>query len=96
MQLIEVSVFYSLLICKIYLVMGKFVMGTIKDRNSRDIVDAEGIKKIWKEYKEELFKKILITTMVYGQSPRPRQSGVWSQVGLRKHWWMLVDAMKFQ
>ena len=56
--------------------MGKFVKGTIKDRNSRDIVDAEGIKKIWKEYKEELFKKILITTMVYGQSPRPRQFGV--------------------
>ena len=53
------SAFYSLLICNTYLVMGKFVMGTIKDRNSRDIVDAEGIKKIQKEYKEELFKKDL-------------------------------------
>ena len=27
-------------------------MGTIKDRNGRDLVDAEKIKKIWKEYTE--------------------------------------------
>ena len=43
-------------------------MGTIKDRNVRDQVDAEKIKKRWKEYTEELYKKILmnqITTMVW-------------------------------
>ena len=34
-------------------------MGTIKDRNSRDLVDAEEIKKRWKEYMEELYKKDL-------------------------------------
>ena len=28
-------------------------IGTIKDRNSRDPVDAEEIKKRWKEYMEE-------------------------------------------
>ena len=31
-------------------------MGTIKDRSSRDLVDAEEIKKRWKEYTEELYK----------------------------------------
>ena len=29
-------------------------MGTIKDRNHKDLVDAEKIKKRWKEYMEEL------------------------------------------
>ena len=32
-------------------------IGTIKDRNSRDLVDAEEIKKRRKEYMEELYKK---------------------------------------
>ena len=34
-------------------------MGAIKDRNGRDLVDAEEIKKRWKEYMEELYKKDL-------------------------------------
>ena len=34
-------------------------MGTIKDRNSRDLVDAKEIKMRWKEYTEELKKKNL-------------------------------------
>ena len=34
-------------------------MGTIKDKNGRDLVDAEKIKKRWKEYTEELYKKDL-------------------------------------
>ena len=43
-------------------------MGTIKDKNGKDLVDAEEIKKRWKEYMEELYKKILmnrITVMMY-------------------------------
>ena len=32
-------------------------MGTIKDRNGRDLTKAEGIKKRWQEYTEELYKK---------------------------------------
>ena len=32
-------------------------MGTIKDRNSKDLTEAEEIKKKWQEYTEELFKK---------------------------------------
>ena len=34
-------------------------MGTIKDRNSRDLTEAEDIKKRWQEYTEELYKKDL-------------------------------------
>ena len=32
-------------------------MGTIKDRNSKDIREAEAIKKRWQEYTEKLYKK---------------------------------------
>ena len=32
-------------------------MGTIKDRNGMDLTEAEDIKKRWKEYTEELYKK---------------------------------------
>ena len=42
-------------------------MGTIKDRNGKDLKEAEEIKKRWQEYTEELYKKVLmtrITTMV--------------------------------
>ena len=34
-------------------------MGTKKDRNSKDLSEAEEIKKRWKEYTEELYKKDL-------------------------------------
>ena len=34
-------------------------MGTIKDRNGTDLTEAEGIKKRWQEYTEELYKKDL-------------------------------------
>ena len=32
-------------------------MGTKKDRNSKDLTEAEEIKKRWQEYREELYKK---------------------------------------
>ena len=32
-------------------------MGSIKDRNSMDLTEAEDIKKRWQEYTEELNKK---------------------------------------
>ena len=32
-------------------------MVTTKDRNSRDLTEAEDIKKRWQEYTEELYKK---------------------------------------
>ena len=34
-------------------------MGSIKDRNGRDLKEAEDIKKRWQEYAEELYKKDL-------------------------------------
>ena len=34
-------------------------MGTIKDRNGRDLTEAEDSKKRWQEYTEELYKKDL-------------------------------------
>ena len=34
-------------------------MGTIKDRNGKDLTEAEDIKKKWQEYTEELYKKDL-------------------------------------
>ena len=42
-------------------------MGSIKDRNDRDLTEAEDIKNRWQEYTEELYKKDLpnqIITMV--------------------------------
>ena len=33
--------------------------GSIKDRNGRDLTEAEDIKKKWQEYTEELYKKDL-------------------------------------
>ena len=32
-------------------------MGMIKDRNNKEITEAEGIKERWQEYTEELYKK---------------------------------------
>ena len=34
-------------------------MGSIKDRNGRDLTEAEDIKKRWQEYTEELYQKDL-------------------------------------
>ena len=34
-------------------------MGSIKDRNGRDLTETEDIKKRWQQYAEELYKKDL-------------------------------------
>ena len=34
-------------------------MGTIKDRNGKNLTEAEDTKKRWQEYTEELYKKDL-------------------------------------
>ena len=39
-------------------------MGTVKDRNSKDLTEAEDIKKRWQEYTEELYKKDLMTQIL--------------------------------
>ena len=43
-------------------------MDMIKNRNGKDLIEAEEIKKRWQDYTEMLFKKVLmtqITTMVW-------------------------------
>ena len=47
------------LVKKIRNIMGTFHarMGMIKDRNGKDITEAEEIRKRWQRYTEELYKK---------------------------------------
>ena len=43
-------------------------MGTIKDRNGKDLTEVEEIKKRWQEYPREYTKKLLmtwVTTMLW-------------------------------
>ena len=54
-------------------------MGTIKDRNIKDLTEAEDIKKRWQEYTEHLYKKGLNDPDNHdgvGHSPGARHSGV--------------------
>ena len=39
-------------------------MGSIKDKNSMDLTEAEDIKKRWQEYTEELYKKRISMTQI--------------------------------
>ena len=39
-------------------------MGSIKDRNGMDLIDAEDIKKRWQEYTENCTKKIFMTQVI--------------------------------
>ena len=39
-------------------------MGSIKDRNSMDLTEAEDIKKRWQKYTKELYKKIFMTQII--------------------------------
>ena len=62
-------------------------MGSIKDRNGMDLTEAEGFKKRWQEYTEELYIKDLHDPdnhngVITHLEP---DSGMRSQVCLRKH-----------
>ena len=52
-------------------IKGKFHarMGTIKDRNSKDLTVAEKIKKTQQEYTEELYKTVLMTGIMMIEWP---------------------------
>ena len=62
-------------------------MGSVKDRNCMDLMEAEEIKKRWQEYTEELYKKILkaqITMTLYRRQtskPSPRKINAKRQNG---------------
>ena len=69
---------------------GKFhaKMGTIKDRNGRNLTEAEDIKKRWQAYTEELYKKNLYDPdnhngVITHLEPDMLECDV--KVGLRKH-----------
>ena len=53
-------------------------MGTIKERNGKDLTEVEEIKKRWQEYIGELYKKVSMTntTTMVCYSPRVRHPGV--------------------
>ena len=52
-------------------------MGTIKDRNGKNLTEVEEIKKRWQEYTEKLYKKGLNDPDKHdGHSPRARHPGV--------------------
>ena len=54
-------------------------MDSIKDRNGMDLTEAEDIKKRWKEYTEELYKKDLYDpdkSRWCDHSPRARHRGM--------------------
>ena len=55
-------------------------MGSKKDRNGRDLTEAEDIKKRWQEYTEELYKKDLHDPDNYDgvitHPPRERHPGM--------------------
>ena len=61
-------------------------MGTTKDKDGRDLVDAEEIKK--REYTGELYKKDLDESNYYNDvvsHPEPDILDCEVQVGLKKH-----------
>ena len=64
-------------------------MGTIKDRNHKDLTEAEEIKKRWQEYTEVLYKQSCIDPDNHGgvviHLKIDRRLGVRSPVHLRKH-----------
>ena len=66
-------------------------MGKIKDRNSKDLTEADEIKKMWQENIEELYKNVLMTcinTMVWTLTQSIIQDtypGVWNQVHHNKN-----------
>ena len=63
--------------------------GSIKDKNSMDLTEAQDIKKKWQEYTEELYKKDLHDPDnhdgVITHSPRARHSGMRSQLCLTNY-----------
>jgi len=63
-------------------------MGTIKNRNSMEITDAEDLRRGGSNNTQKSYaKKILMIqiTMITHHSPRARHCGMQSQVDLRKH-----------
>ena len=75
-------------------------MGTIKDKNSMDLTEAEDIKQRWQEYIEELYKKDLHNPdnhdgMITHLEPHILECEVKWALGSTL-WTKLVELMEFQ
>ena len=63
-------------------------MGTIKDRNGKDLTEAEEAKKRWQEYTKGLCKKGLNDPDKHnGVVTHPEPDILECKVGLRKHYY---------
>ena len=75
-------------------------MGTIKDRNSKDLTEAEEIKKRWQEYTEDPYKKDLNdlddhdSVVTYLDPDILEYKVKWASGALI--WTKLVEVMQFQ
>ena len=78
-------------------------MGSIKDRNGRDLTEAEDIKDRWQEY-TELDKKDLYDPDTHNCVMSHLESDIWSQVECEVKWALgrittnkkLVEVMELQ
>ena len=57
----------------------------MRNRNGKDLTEAEEIKKRWQEYKELYKKGLNDPDNECSHSSRAGHSGMWSQAGLKKH-----------
>ena len=72
-------------------------MGTVEDKNGKDLIEAEEIKKRWKEYTGELYKKDLndpdnSDSIVFHSEP----DILWCEVKWALLPIKLVEVMEFQ
>ena len=60
----------------------------MKDRNGKDLTEADDIKKRWQEYTEGLYEKGLYIPNKYDGAVThlEPECKVWSKVGIRKHY----------
>ena len=62
-------------------------MGMLKDKNGKDLSEAEEIKKRWQEYTRELYKKGLNDPDNHDGVATHLELDLWNQVGLKKHYY---------
>ena len=61
-------------------------MGMIKDRNSKDLTEADKIKKRWQEYTEELYKKDNHDGLIFHLEPDILESEIkWASGSMTKN-----------
>ena len=75
-------------------------MGTTKDRNGKDLTEAEEIKKSWQEYTKELYKKglidqitIMVWSLTWSQTSWSMKSSGPQEASLQTK---LVEVIEFQ